>query len=97
MSAVRQIIDKLISQNTLMIFSKSYCPYCTRAKSAASDLGLKYKAVELDDEPNGTDIQNELQVKTGQRSVPNIFYNGNHIGGCDDFLASIKNGKFAKL
>ncbi len=46
---------------------------------------------------NGDKIQEELQRMTGQRTVPNIFVKGQHLGGCDDTLAAIQNGKFATM
>jgi glutaredoxin 3 len=46
---------------------------------------------------NGTEIQSQLLKLTGQRTVPNIFVKGQHLGGCDDTLAAIQSGKFAKM
>ena len=42
----------------------------------------------------GSDIQNELAKMTGQRTVPNIFVKGKHVGGCDNTLAAIASGAF---
>ena len=41
----------------------------------------------------GEQIQNALQKKTGQRTVPNVFINKKHIGGCDDTFNMHRNGK----
>ena len=46
---------------------------------------------------NGEEIQNELYAKTGIRTVPNIFVNGQSIGGCDKTLEAIQNGSFQKI
>lgn len=46
---------------------------------------------------NGDEIQQNLLALTKQRTVPNIFVKGKHIGGCDDTLASISRGEFQKL
>ena len=48
MSTVRAEVDRLIAENPVMVFSKSYCPYCTRAKQAISQQGVTFKAIELD-------------------------------------------------
>jgi glutaredoxin 3 len=45
---VRQEIDRMIEDNQVMIFSKTYCPYCSEAKRAIEKLGLTYIAIELD-------------------------------------------------
>jgi glutaredoxin-related protein len=42
----------------------------------------------------GADIQSALQDITGQRTVPNVFVKGKHIGGNDATQAAIKNGSF---
>lgn len=39
---------------------------------------------------------NSLEI-TGQKTVPNVFVNGKHIGGCDDTLAAIASGVFKEL
>ena len=80
-----------------MIFSKSYCPYCVATKKAAQQLKAEFIAHELDKMPNGSQIQAELLQKTGQRTVPNVFVNGKHIGGNDDFQAAIKKGEIQKM
>lgn len=46
---------------------------------------------------NGSAIQAYLLAKTGQRTVPNIFINQKHVGGCDDLLRVISSGKIQEL
>ncbi|KAE9401450.1 hypothetical protein BT96DRAFT_602235 [Gymnopus androsaceus JB14] len=53
--------------------------------------------IELDETEGGDEIQSYLAEKTGQRTVPNIFVNKQHIGGNDDTQAAYKNGKLAEL
>ena len=45
----------------------------------------------------GSDIQAALLDITGQKTVPNIFVKGAHLGGCDKTLEAIKNGNFQKM
>ncbi|WFD24830.1 hypothetical protein MEQU1_003536 [Malassezia equina] len=92
--------QKLISDHVVAVFSKSYCPYCSRAKQVISGLNLsaaQVGTVELDQTNEGADIQAYLQQKTGQRTVPNIFVHGQHLGGCDDLLRAQQNGELEKL
>jgi glutaredoxin 3 len=79
-----------------VVFSKSYCPYCNNAKRILDGYDAKYKAIELNQEDDGDDIQNALQKMTGQRTVPNIFIGKVHIGGNSDLEAVVKNGKNGK-
>ncbi|WFD21332.1 hypothetical protein MCAP1_003593 [Malassezia caprae] len=98
--AAKQIAEKLISEHVVAVFSKSYCPYCSRAKQVVSSLNLspsQVGTVELDEMSEGADIQAYLQQKTGQRTVPNIFVHGQHLGGCDDLLRAQQSGELEKL
>jgi glutaredoxin 3 len=79
-----------------VIFSKSYCPYCNNAKGVFNSRDAKYKAIELNQIDDGDDIQSALHKMTGQRTVPNIFIGGAHIGGSSDLDAVVKNGKNGK-
>ncbi len=91
-----------------MVFAKTYCPYCRRAKATfiklLSDLGLEeedtsYKVIELDVLPgeDGWMIQNELMDVTGQRTVPNVFIHGQHIGGNDDVQRLLNDETLVEL
>ncbi|KAF9971491.1 glutaredoxin, partial [Actinomortierella ambigua] len=80
----------------VVVFSKTYCPYCTRAKNALKELGVQMTVVELDEDNEGAAIQNYLQEKTGQRTVPNIFIGQEHVGGCDDLLKLKSSGELQK-
>jgi len=90
-------VDKLIKDNTVAMFSKSYCPYCTKSKRLLNDAGVTFVTVELDQRENGAAMQDILQTKTGQRTVPNIFVRGTHLGGNDDLHGAQRNGRLAKL
>lgn len=48
MSSLRTELESDIKANEVMIYSKTYCPYCTRAKEAIKAQGVNYKIVELD-------------------------------------------------
>eukprot|EP00467_Chlorarachnion_reptans_P026185 CAMPEP_0114498130 /NCGR_PEP_ID=MMETSP0109-20121206/6710_1 /TAXON_ID=29199 /ORGANISM="Chlorarachnion reptans, Strain CCCM449" /LENGTH=99 /DNA_ID=CAMNT_0001675591 /DNA_START=259 /DNA_END=558 /DNA_ORIENTATION=- len=87
-------ITKLVQENTVVIFSKSYCPHCKRAKKGLTDIGVVYKALELDLREDGASIQETLQKMTGQKTVPNVWLKGKHLGGADDTIKAIKEGKF---
>jgi glutaredoxin 3 len=47
-SEVRSEIDRQIAENKILVYSKTWCPYCTRAKEAIAKLGVPFKAIELD-------------------------------------------------
>ena len=45
----QQFVDEKIKTNKVMVFSKSYCPFCKMAKDALNETGVKYGLVELDE------------------------------------------------
>lgn len=87
----------LVSSNAVVVFSKSYCPYCVQVKQLLSSLGVKSKVIELDEESDGSELQSALAEWTGQRTVPNVFIGGKHIGGCDSTVAKHGEGKLVPL
>lgn len=96
-SPVEDLIQSEIDSNKIMVFSKSYCPYCAATKSLFSSLGVDFKVIELDQRPDGSDIQNKLAEMTGQRTVPNTFINGKHLGGNDKAQAANSSGELKKM
>ena len=93
----KETAEALIKGNKVMVFSKTYCPYCTKAKEAIGKQISPFGLIELDEAKDGAAIQAALQDLTGQRTVPNVFVNGKHVGGCDNTLAAIANGEFQKM
>eukprot|EP00126_Sphaerothecum_destruens_P009292 Sdes_comp20482_c0_seq1m14817 len=90
-------IQSLIQNNAVVIFSKTYCPYCRKAKELFSRLGWQYVAFELDTESDGASVQEELFRLTQQKTVPNVFVKGKHIGGCDATYAAEQKGELQAL
>jgi len=84
--AVKARIDNFVSEDPVVMFSFSTCPFCRRAKDFLDEKGVKYEVLELDElEGNaGNEIRANLGRKTGRTSVPSIFIGGNYIGGCND-------------
>ncbi|KAJ1670364.1 hypothetical protein EV182_008257 [Spiromyces aspiralis] len=74
---------------------ENFCAVST--KEAFEKLKVRYKAIELDQLENGADIQAYLAEISKQRTVPNIFINGKHIGGNSDLQAGIKEGRIQRL
>lgn len=96
--AAKQAAEKLISSHKVAVFSKTYCPYCSKTKSTLQGLNVPNVGIlELDTESNGSDIQAYLKDKTGQNSVPNVFINGKHIGGNSDLQELHSKGELQKL
>lgn len=91
-------IKQTVNGNKVVIYSKTYCPYCTEVKGLMGKLQVSAKVLELDtmgDE--GAQIQSTLQTITGCRTVPQVFVGGKFIGGCNDTVAAYKAGKLKQV
>jgi len=92
-------VSALIKAHKVIVFSKSYCPYCNNAKAAFERVGVKPHVLELDlaHPDGGAAFQQALGSLTGATSVPRVFINGVFLGGGDDTVAAERSGKLAKL
>ena len=86
-----------VGNHDVVVFSKTYCPYCTATKTLFDKIsGVDARVIELDQRGDGADIQAALLEKTGQRTVPSVFVKGEHIGGNDATQALFKSGELGK-
>ncbi|MCB9996445.1 MAG: glutaredoxin 3 [Rhodospirillales bacterium] len=77
------------------IYTWSHCPYCKRAKELLRSKGVKYIEYDLDGDE---DARDKMAERTGgPRSVPQIFINDRHYGGCDDIHKLDEDGKLDPL
>jgi glutaredoxin 3 len=73
------------------IYTKSFCPYCWRAKALLDSKGVAYKEIAVD--LGGAERQTMIQRAKGRTTVPQIFVGDRHVGGCDDLMALDRAGK----
>lgn len=67
------------------IYTTLMCPYCARAKALLEQKGVAYREIDVGMD---TDLRTEMMARAnGRRTVPQIFINDAHIGGCDDIHA----------
>ena len=70
MDFVRSTID----QKAVVVFSKSYCPYCRRAKDVFRKIKVDPFIVELDQRSDGRSIQDAVSELVGRHTVPQVSY-----------------------
>ncbi|CAM5125885.1 unnamed protein product [Eretmochelys imbricata] len=95
--ALRLRVRTLISSHRVVVFSKSYCPYCIKVKELFHSMGVDFYALELDLTDDGPNIQQVLVEVTSQRAVPNVFVNGTHIGGYDKTFQASQSGSLQNV
>uniref|UniRef100_A0A8R1DGJ0 Glutaredoxin-1 n=1 Tax=Caenorhabditis japonica TaxID=281687 RepID=A0A8R1DGJ0_CAEJA len=96
----KAFVDGLLQSHKVVVFSKSTCPYCVKARAALDSVSVNPAAlqwVEIDERKDCSEIQDYLGSLTGARSVPRVFINGKFFGGGDDTAAAAKNGKLVNL
>ena len=77
------------------IYTRQFCPYCTRAVSL-----LKSKNVNFNEIDAGMDAQKKAEMverSGGGRTFPQIFIGDKHVGGCDDMMELERSGKLDSL
>lgn len=73
------------------IYTTNYCGYCLRAKDLLKRKGVAYEEVDV----TGNDDMREklVEISNGQRTVPQIFIGGTHVGGYSDLSQLDREGK----
>ena len=97
MQRLTGLITKKIDDNDVVVWAKSWCPYCDEIKALFDDMEVAHLAVDLDKFNEEKALVSALARMTGQRTVPNVFIGGGHIGGCDDTMALKKSGELRKM
>lgn len=92
----RQVI---VTGADILIYTNDKCGFCTKVKALLDEKGVKYRQIEVNTEA----VLNEVEQKTGKRTVPQVFVNGKHVGSYKDLffadmfnnLATLLEGKYA--
>lgn len=80
---------------TVEIYTWRFCPFCIRAKALLDKKGVQYTEYTIDGDEAARDAMAERA--NGRRSVPQIFIDDLHIGGCDDLHALDRRGQLDGL
>lgn len=77
------------------IYTTMICPYCHRAKKLLDAKGVDYTEIDV---MTDSKLRTQMRERAGGRtSVPQIFINGQHVGGCDDLYALDRQGQLSPL
>ena len=72
------------------MYATMWCPYCARARALLEKKGVAYTEISLDEEPRRR--AEMIERAHGGRTVPQIFIDGEHIGGSDELVALDRQG-----
>ena len=74
----------------VVMYGTQSCPYCVAARRLLASKGVEYEDIRVDMQP---ERRADMQRKGGGHTVPQIWINGRHIGGCDDLYALDRQGE----
>ncbi len=77
------------------IYTKAWCPYCTRAKQLLAQKGAAFE--EYDITMGGPKRAEMIDRANGRTTVPQVFIDGAHVGGSDDLAALEREGRLDAL
>ncbi|HWS03050.1 MAG TPA: glutaredoxin 3 [Gammaproteobacteria bacterium] len=78
----------------VVMYSTGFCPYCVRARMLLDRKSVIYTDIRVDLEPA---LRAEMIQRSGRTSVPQIFIDDFHVGGCDDMYALEQQGRLDPL
>jgi glutaredoxin 3 len=87
--------DRAATTAPVVIYTRSTCPYCIRAKRLLEMLGARFEEIDINREPARRSEM--IGLAGGRSTVPQIFIAGRHIGGCDDLFELEMDGKLKAL
>jgi monothiol glutaredoxin len=94
---IRQFIETAITDNEVMLFMKGTphqpaCGFSARTAACLNALGVKYAALDILPDPR---IREELSGLSGWPTIPQLFVNGELVGGADIVMEMYENGELA--
>ena len=95
---IRGFIENAIKENKVMLFMKGSpqqpaCGFSMRTSGALNALGVKYAALDILPDPR---IREELSALSGWPTIPQLFVDGELIGGCDIVMEMFESGELAE-
>lgn len=82
------------TQPPIVLYGSALCPYCHMAKRVLHKQGLAFTEISVDFHP---DRRDEMEVRSGRETVPQIFIGQTHVGGFDDLSALVARGELPAL
>ena len=81
-------------QQTVTVYGNSMCPYCGAARMLLTKKSVEFENIDITVDPQK---RQEMQERSGNRSVPQIFIGATHVGGFDELAALEMDGELDEL
>jgi glutaredoxin 3 len=76
------------------IYTKTFCGFCVRARHLLESKGVEFEEYVIDG--GGAKREEMIQRANGRMTVPQIFIDGRHVGGCTDLYELERDGKLSE-
>jgi len=83
-----------MTQPKIEVYATQWCPYCNRARALLTAKGATFDVIDIEAVPGARE---QMQTRSGRRTVPQIFVGDRHVGGCDDLMALDASGGLESL
>lgn len=97
--AGKELVSSLLKSKKVLVISKSYCPFCVKAKDVLKNYKIDpacFEWLDIENRKDCDEIQAYMKQLTGAKSVPRVFIGGKCIGGGDETAAAHRNGNLKK-
>ena len=78
----------------VLLYTTRFCPFCVRAKQLFDNKDIAYQEIPIDGKP---ELRTEMINRSGLHTVPQIWIDDKHIGGCDEVWALERSGELDQL
>jgi len=97
----QRFLAAAIQDDKVVIFALEWCEFCWSARNLLSALGVEFRSVDLDSvamqrDDLGNRVRKVLSADLGIQTIPQIYINGEHIGGATDLFEIYRQGELAR-
>jgi len=88
--------------NAVILFALEWCEFCWSVKKMFAEYEIPYRSIDLDsvayqDDNQGGKIRKAIEQRTGQKTIPQIYIGGKHVGGASETFDACRDGHLAKM
>ena len=78
-----KMLDLAATLQPIVMYTTKFCPFCIRARGLLESKGWDYQDIPVDADQG---LRSEIEQKSGQHTVPQIWVGNQHVGGCDELF-----------
>jgi len=90
------------TENPVVLFALEWCEFCWSVRKMFAEYEIPYRSIALDsvayqEDNKGGNIRKAIESRSGQKTIPQIYVGGKHLGGASETFDACKDGSLAKL